>query len=107
MIGGVVGAIEISITYPTEYLKTVLQIDKTKYQMGLGGLAKETWRTQGPLGFYKGYTALLLFSMPKNSVRFGAFEYAKKNMFVENNKKNTFCCGLTAGLAEAVCVVTP
>ena len=39
-------------------------------------LAKETWRNQGLIGFYRGYTALLLFSMPKNSVRFGAFEFA-------------------------------
>jgi hypothetical protein len=31
MIGGVVGAIEISLTYPTEYLKTVMQLDKAKY----------------------------------------------------------------------------
>jgi hypothetical protein len=43
--GGVVGAIEISITYPTEYLKTVLQLDKTKYDMGMINLAKETYRS--------------------------------------------------------------
>lgn len=83
LIGGVVGAIEISCTYPTEYLKTVLQLDKSKYEMGMTGLAKETWRTQGLFGFYRGYTALLLFSMPKNSVRFGAFEFARTNLFKE------------------------
>lgn len=44
VLGGVVGAIEISITYPTEYLKTVLQLDKSKYQLGMSGLAKETFR---------------------------------------------------------------
>jgi hypothetical protein len=49
--------------------------------MGMTGLAKETYRTQGILGFYRGYTALLLFSMPKNSVRFGAFEFAQTNLF--------------------------
>jgi len=42
--GGIVGAIEISITYPTEYLKTVLQLDKTKYDLGMINLAKETYR---------------------------------------------------------------
>lgn len=81
MIGGVVGAIEISLTYPTEYLKTVMQLDKVKYQLGIVGLAKDTFKTHGVLGFYRGYTSLLLFSMPKNSVRFGAFEFASKSIF--------------------------
>ncbi len=42
----------------------------------MSGLAKETFKNNGIFGFYRGYTALLLFSMPKNSVRFGAFEFA-------------------------------
>jgi len=89
-------------------LKTVLQIDKTKFNLGLVGLAKETWHNQGFFGFYRGYTALLLFSMPKNSVRFGAFEYAKANLFTEKgNATHTFMCGLCAGFSEAVVVVTP
>jgi hypothetical protein len=28
IIGGMVGGIEISCTYPTEYLKTVMQLEK-------------------------------------------------------------------------------
>lgn len=40
------------------------------------GLAKETYRNHGIFGFYRGYTALLIFSMPKNSVRFAGFEFA-------------------------------
>lgn len=107
LIGGVVGAIEISCTYPTEYLKTVMQIDKAKYEAGMIGTAKETFRTNGFFGFYRGYTALLLFSMPKNSVRFGAFEFAKTNLFTGPGSTNTFMCGLTAGVAEALVVVTP
>lgn len=71
------------------------------------GLAKETFRNQGFFGFYKGYTALLLFSMPKNSVRFGAYEFAKTNMFTGAGQMNTFMCGLTAGFCEALAVVTP
>jgi solute carrier family 25 (mitochondrial citrate transporter), member 1 len=105
--GGVVGAIEISCTYPTEYLKTVLQIDKSKFNLGMVGLAKETYKSNGMLGFYRGYTALLIFSMPKNSVRFAGFEFAKTNIFTGNNQMNTFGCGLIAGFSEAVLVVTP
>lgn len=37
------GGIEISCTYPTEYLKTVMQLDKSKNSLGMIGLAKETF----------------------------------------------------------------
>lgn len=84
-----------------------MQIDKAKYQLGMTGLARETFANQGVLGFYRGYTALLLFAMPKNSVRFGAFEFAKANLFTEKNQMNTFACGLFAGFSEAIAVVTP
>jgi solute carrier family 25 citrate transporter 1 len=56
---------------------------------------------------YRGYSALLLFSVPKNYVRFGAFTWAKQNLFTEQSKINNFCCGLMAGASEAVLVVTP
>jgi len=45
--------------------------------------------------------------MPKNSVRFSAYEFAATNMFKEKSKKNSFLCGLVAGSAEALVVVTP
>lgn len=106
-LGGAVGAIEISCTYPTEYLKTVMQLDKTKNTLGLAGLAKETFRNNGFFGFYRGYTALLIFSAPKTSVRFAAYEWASSNLFTSKSTLNTFMCGLVAGTAEAVIVVTP
>jgi len=71
------------------------------------GLAKETFRNNGVFGFYRGYTALLIFSMPKNSVRFAAFEFASSNLFQKKNPTNTFLCGLFAGACEAAVVVTP
>ena len=71
--GGITGAIEISITYPTEYCKTVMQLYKEKNSMGMIKLAKETVSERGFFGLYRGYSALLLFSIPKNYVRFGAY----------------------------------
>jgi len=106
-IGGVVGAIEISCTFPTEYTKTVMQLDPAMNKKGFMGVVRETWSNKGFFGFYKGYSALLMFSVPKNSVRFGTYDWASKNLFVEKTKLNNFCCGLTAGAAEALTVVTP
>lgn len=41
--------------------------------MGALGVMKDAIKTNGPLGLYKGYSALLLFSVPKNYVRFGTY----------------------------------
>ena len=60
------------------------------------------------LGFYRGYTALVFFSVPKNYVRFGTNTWMKNTVFQgKDTKLNTFVAGLTAGTAEAVFVVTP
>jgi len=59
------------------------------------------------LGLYRGYSALLLFSVPKNSVRFGTFNFMKANYLKEPSKMNNFLCGICAGAAESTFVVTP
>lgn len=72
---------EITITYPTEYIKTVMQLYPEKNAMGVSNLVKSIMAEHGYFGLYRGYSALLLFSIPKNIVRFGSFEYANNNMF--------------------------
>jgi solute carrier family 25 citrate transporter 1 len=107
MIGGVTGAIEISITYPTEFTKTVMQLYSEKNKMGALGVMRDTVKRQGYLGLYKGYSSLLLFSIPKNQVRFGTYTFAKEKMFTDGSRGSNFLCGITAGAAEAMLVVTP
>ena len=51
--GGVSGAIEICCTYPLEFTKTVSQLDKGSG--GAWGVVKNTMKTEGPLGFYRGF----------------------------------------------------
>ena len=84
-----------------------MQLYKEKNAMGAINVVKDTYRTSGLLGLYKGYGALLMFSVPKNYVRFGTYSYVQDNVLTERNRINNFCCGLSAGLAEAVFVVTP
>lgn len=106
-LGGITGAIEISCTYPTEYTKTVMQLYKEKNSMGAVNVIKDTVKTNGFLGLYKGYGALLMFSVPKNYCRFGTYTYVQENILTERNRRNNFLCGICAGAAEAVIVVTP
>jgi solute carrier family 25 citrate transporter 1 len=108
VIGGLTGAIEISITYPTEYTKTVMQLYPEVNKKGAVACVRDTMAKGGYFRLYKGYSALLLFSVPKNYCRFGAFHYARNNLFTDTKKKShTFLCGLLAGATEAAFVVTP
>ena len=75
--GGVTGGLEICITYPTEYVKTLLQLDQKlgaerKYS-GILDCAKKTYGAHGFFGMYRGLSVLLYGSIPKSAVRFGAF----------------------------------
>lgn len=106
-IGGITGAIEISITFPTEYTKTVMQLYPEINKKGAVECVKSTYRNNGIFGFYRGYSALLLFSVPKNSVRFATYNYARTNLFTEQSKLHSFMCGICAGAMESTLVVTP
>ncbi|MEQ2194214.1 hypothetical protein XENOCAPTIV_025506, partial [Xenoophorus captivus] len=111
--GGIAGGIEICITFPTEYVKTQLQLDEKanppKYR-GIVDCVKQTVNGHGVKGLYRGLSSLLYGSIPKAAVRFGMFEFLSNKMRDESGKldsKRGFFCGLGAGVAEAVIVVCP
>ena len=73
MKGGITGGIEICITYPTEYVKTQLQLDEkgeAKKYNGIIDCMKKTVRTHGFFGLYRGLSVLIYGSIPKSGVRF-------------------------------------
>ncbi|XP_021966873.1 putative tricarboxylate transport protein, mitochondrial [Folsomia candida] len=111
--GGITGGIEICITFPTEYVKTQLQLDEkgaAKKYTGIVDCVKKTVKSNGFFGLYRGLSVLLYGSIPKSAVRFGAFEELKK--YSVDSKGNLgpgqrLLCGLGAGVAEAIFAVTP
>jgi len=109
--GGITGGIEICITYPTEYIKTQLQLDEKvgKYK-GIWDCGKQTVQTNGVRGLYRGLPVLIYGSIPKSAVRFGAFEQFKKIMVDDKGNLSPgsrLLCGLGAGISEAILAVTP
>ena len=68
--GGITGGIEICCTYPTEYVKTMMQLYKEYSQKGTRYCVTETYKNHGVFGFYRGLAALLTFSIPKTAVRY-------------------------------------
>lgn len=113
LAGGITGGIEICITYPTEYVKTQLQLDQrsaTPRYKGIGDVVKQTVKSNGVSGLYRGLSVLVYGSIPKSAVRFGAFEELKKRAVDEKGNlapSKRLLCGLGAGVAEAILAVTP
>ncbi|GIY04471.1 tricarboxylate transport protein, mitochondrial [Caerostris darwini] len=113
LAGGITGGIEICITFPTEYVKTQLQLDersaKPRYT-GIGDVVKQTVKSHGVKGLYRGLSVLIYGSVPKSAVRFGTFESLKKRSVDEKGNlspSKRLLCGLGAGVAEAIFAVTP
>ncbi|XP_075223822.1 putative tricarboxylate transport protein, mitochondrial [Lycorma delicatula] len=114
LAGGIAGGAEILVSYPTEYIKTQLQLDeqpgKNKRYNGFMDVIKKTVKERGVFGLYRGVNIFLFFSVPKGAVRFGSFETLKSWTADERgnlNAKMRALCGLVAGVNEAIFVVTP
>ncbi|KAL4223751.1 hypothetical protein ACF0H5_017217 [Mactra antiquata] len=112
--GGITGGLEICITFPTEYVKTQLQLDersgKARRYTGPINCVKLTVKEYGVRGLYRGLPVLLYGSIPKSAVRFGTLEELKRRSCDEKgylSPHKRFLCGLGAGVAEAIFAVTP
>lgn len=105
--GGISGALAICVTYPTEYLKTQMQLYEERSKRGMYRCAVDTVQRYGPLGFYRGLDTLLYFSIPKVGVRFGVNELCRKELFTDNSRTAIFISGFISGIFEALLVVTP
>uniref|UniRef100_UPI00398F13C2 tricarboxylate transport protein, mitochondrial-like n=1 Tax=Pristiophorus japonicus TaxID=55135 RepID=UPI00398F13C2 len=113
LAGGLAGGIEICITFPTEYVKTQLQLDeranRPRYR-GIGDCIRVTLQEHGVKGLYRGLSPLLYGSIPKSAVRFGMFQFLNNQIVDEHRKltaQQSLLCGLGAGIAEAVLIVCP
>ncbi|KAG0256934.1 hypothetical protein BG011_004231 [Mortierella polycephala] len=118
--GSIAGAIEAAITYPTEFVKTQLQLqDGSKSAMTRKGVPAPrgpidilitTVRTQGVGAIYTGLSAMIIGNTAKAGVRFFAFDQFK-DLLKDSEGKTTgvrsVLAGLGAGMTEAVLVVTP
>lgn len=71
---------------------------------------KQTVKSHGVGGLYRGLSVLVYGSIPKSAVRFGAFEeFKKRNVDSRGNLTagKRLLCGMGAGICEAIFAVTP
>ncbi|KAG9290671.1 hypothetical protein G9A89_011634 [Geosiphon pyriformis] len=112
--GLVAGGVEATITYPTEFIKTQLQLQDTKsgekLYKGPIDCGVTTIRTRGFFALYKGLSALVIGTAAKAGVRFLTYDELKKLLSDEKGNisgPKSMLAGLGAGMTEAVTVVTP
>jgi len=110
--GGLTGFIEAIICYPTEFVKTQLQLQsKTAPEYaGMFDCAKQTVAKHGPMGLYAGALPLILGSSGKQAARWTGYEYVANNLKDDQGNltipKRMFA-GACGGVSEAVFAVTP
>jgi len=131
--GGLTGGINICIVFPTEFIKTQLQLDSgrnimtahhsimaphratvlesrnVKAYKGSADVVRKTIRERGVRGMYKGISVLLFGTVPTYSVRFGVFDFLKGHFCGRDGNLSPLArlgCGMGTGVAEAVLLVT-
>lgn len=110
--GACSGIFEICCTYPTEFVKTSIQLSTRK--MTVSETIKMTFKQQGFLGFYRGLPSMVYFAAPKAAIRFAGFETCSGLLTGPNGEdkynlgaSKGFVAGLGAGTLEAIFVTTP
>jgi len=110
--GTLTGTVEALICYPTEFIKTQLQLQsKTKPEFnGIWDCAVKVVKKHGPLGLYRGLLPLLLGSSAKQASRWTAYTNTSALFRSKDGSislaANMFS-GFVAGTTEATLAVTP
>lgn len=110
--GGLTGFIEAIICYPTEFVKTQLQLQSKSNPeySGMLDCARKTVAQHGPQGLYRGALPLILGSSGKQAARWTGYETAANAMKDDQGKltiPKRMLAGACGGVSEAILAVTP
>jgi len=111
--GFLTGGTQAAITYPTEYVKTQLQLQSKSNPeySGIVDCAKKTYEQHGVKGLYRGAGVRVIGAGFQQMFRWGAYTNLTQVFRDEKTGKlsptSNMICGLGAGVCEAICAVTP
>jgi len=106
------GFFEAAICYPTEFVKTQLQLQSnvSKLYSGMFDCAVKNIRTNGPLSLYRGSAPLIFGASVKQSARWMAYGQVS-NYFRRDDGSialyHNMIAGFCAGTIESMVAVTP
>ncbi|XP_017100019.1 mitoferrin [Drosophila bipectinata] len=75
--GAAAGASAAAITTPLDVVKTLLNTQETGLTRGMIEAARKIYHMAGPLGFFRGMTARVLYSMPATAICWSTYEFFK------------------------------
>ncbi|KAJ1832854.1 hypothetical protein LPJ63_003205 [Coemansia sp. RSA 2711] len=116
--GTIAGTVEGAVTYPTELIKTKMQLQGSQQYIAQGGhvykgpidCATTTFKTQGIRGLYRGLAPMLMGNAAKAGVRFLTYDTVKAQLRDADGKltmPRMMVAGLCAGVIEGGTVVAP
>ncbi|KAJ8540557.1 hypothetical protein ON010_g12670 [Phytophthora cinnamomi] len=109
--GAIAGGIETLTIWPMEMIKTNLQLGTMRAQYtGMVGGFRYHVQTDGVGSLYRGLAPVLVGSIPKAGIRFGAFDFIKRKLADEDGKTSAvrnLAAGMMAGAIEATFTTTP
>jgi len=104
---------QAALTYPTEYVKTQLQLQSKSNPeyAGIVDCAKKTVQQHGVKGLYRGAGVRIIGAGFQQMFRWGAYTNLTQVFRDEKTGKlspaSNMICGMGAGVCEAICAVTP
>jgi len=110
--GALTGLIEAIICYPTEFVKTQLQLQsKSNPQFtGILDCGMKTVKAHGPVGLYRGALPLIIGSSGKQAARWTGYEMVLNKMKDDKGGVSMgarMFAGACGGVTEAIFAVTP
>ncbi|KAF3069411.1 Tricarboxylate transport protein [Trichoderma lentiforme] len=109
--GSFAGGVECLVTYPFEFAKTSMQLQKSPVSSSPLVMIRQLVRTQGVTALYTGCSSLVLGTMLKCGVRFFFFENIKLQLTrvvpSDSVLLHNVLAGMGAGAAESLLAVTP
>lgn len=72
--GGLSGCMEVCVTYPTDFVKIILQLDERNGERrrfkNSFDVIRQTLRNYGLFGFYRGFSVVFYGAIPKYMFRY-------------------------------------
>jgi len=104
VVGGcIAGIIAATLGCPFNVVKVQMQTNRKDVYRDTWQAVREVWRAGGPLGFYRGYSASLIMSVPSTTFYLGAYGYLREAL--PPSRWSIAAAGMAASLSMWTCLL--
>lgn len=103
-VGGfVAGILSSCLGCPFNVVKVQMQANRKDVYGHILQVIQDIWHSRGPLGFYRGFSASLIMSVPSTTFYLGAYGYLREAL--PPSKWSTAVAGMSASLCMWSCLL--